>query len=248
MFLQPPPTAPSPWDIGNYQWSEAFIWIAAVAGLVFGMILFASYVSNHKRQLLLWSFGFLGMWVFYHQMITIGTYNMMVFWNDTSMFGIPTEMLVLLIPGLFAAGLCFTKSEKFGKIFSWYIAIMTVIYTVLQLDPSSGQIANTDLYATIAAMLVTLPSAILIIALPIMDEGALGPKSMMAVGGIFLVTIYILTSMIALFDPLHDATIDPIFMIMPFFIIGAIIFLIFGVIGKKEWGFKLPNLKFEGEE
>jgi len=215
MFLQPPAQTWSPWDIVNYRWSEPFIWIAAFASLIFAMILFASYVSTHKKQLLLWSFGFLGMWVFFHQMITTGTYTMMVVWDDTSMFGIPTEMLKVLVPGLFAAGLCFAKSVKFGKIASWYLAIMTVIYTVLQLDPSYGQIKNMDLYATIAFMLLT---------------------------------INVLVSLIAIFSPLHDATVDTIFKLMSFFILGAVIFLVLGIIGKEEYGFKLPYLKFAGDK
>ncbi|MHA1610426.1 MAG: hypothetical protein ACTSVZ_06375 [Promethearchaeota archaeon] len=248
MFLQPPPAAPSPWDIGNYPWSSAFIWIAAAAGLVFGLLLFASYASNHKKQLLLWSFGFFGVWIFYHQMITVGTYDMLVFWDDTSMFGIPTEMLTLLIPGFFAAGVCFAKSEQFGKIFSWYIAFMTVVYTVLQTDPSNGQIANTDLYAAIVAMLVTIPSGLLIILLPVMDEGNLMPRTLMGLGGILQLTMNLFFAIIFFFAPLAVATIDWIFMIMPFFIVGTVLFLIFGMIGKEEYGFKLPYLKFEGEE
>lgn len=248
MLLQPSGTPWSPWTIGNYQWSSAFIWIAAVAGLLFGMLLFASYVTTHKRQLLLWSFGFLGIWVFFHQMITVGKYNMMVLWSDTSMFGIPTDMLTLLIPGFFAAGLCFAKDVKFGRIFTWCMAGLTVIYTVLQLDPSSGQIPKTDLYAEIAAMLVTLPSGILMIVLPIIDVGKRVSRVWMGLGGIMFLTINILVSLIVIFSPLHNETVDIIFKIMPFFLLGAVIFTVFGIIGKEEYGFKLPHPKLEGEK
>jgi hypothetical protein len=183
-------------------------------------------------------------------MITTGTFEMLVFWDDTSMFGIPTEMLKVLAPGFFAAGLCFAKSEKFGKIYSWYLAAMTVIYTVLQLDPTYGQFPTIDfdLYATIAFMLITIPSGILIIVLPILDSGKRFPRAWMGLGGIMMLTINVLVSLIAIFSPLHDSTVDPIFKIMSFFILGAVIFLVFGIVGKEEYGFKIPHPKFAGDK
>jgi hypothetical protein len=252
MILQPSSAPWSPWDIGNYRWSEAFIWIAAVAGLLFGVFLFASYLYNRKRQLLYWAIAFFGFWVVYHQMIANGTYGVLVGSFATSMFGIPTALLVMLIPGLLAAGLLYDKDEKLGKIFVWVLLFLAAVYFVLKAEPNAkwfgavamGETRPSAMIAGVILTLVRLISGAMIIALPIMKEGRLGPKTMVSVGGILIFTADILWTLLMFITP-SENTIDTVGMLFSFFFIGYVLCLMIGIANNKDWGFSLPHVAFE---
>ena len=107
VITQPPPASFDPFGLSNYRWSEPIIWICAIASLIIGLFLFASWLKNRKKVLLLWTFAITGIWIFNHQMLATGSWTMLVSAFDTSMFGLYTAMLLPLIPGLFAAGLCY---------------------------------------------------------------------------------------------------------------------------------------------
>ncbi|MHA1746578.1 MAG: hypothetical protein ACTSWW_11295 [Promethearchaeota archaeon] len=242
MFLQDPA-----WEVGNYEWSEAFIWIAAVMGLIFGFYLFASYIYTRKKHILLWAFAFLGMWVLYHQMIANGYYLALVGSFETSFFGMPSALLVLLIPGLLAAGLAYDKDEKFGTIFTWALSVLTVVYLLMLAEPNTGLMADPTLSTKIAIFIrlgVQLISAGLIIFLVVMKESKMGPKTMMGVGGVFLFISNLLYGLLALVTP-GTAFVDFVNKFYPFFLIFTVVCLVWGIIGNKDWGFTLPNIEFE---
>ena len=260
------------WKIGNYEWAVAFIWIAAVASLIFGLFLFASYLNSRKKNLLLWAYAFLGTWVFSYEMIDFityetdrrtmittltsgpGTYALLGGGFDTTMFGIFVALLLLLIPGFIAAGLLYNKDKKFGKIYTFYVVILTVLYMLFRLEPNTA-LMPTGLSTIIAAALilaVQLPSGILIIALPIMKEGPLVPKTMLAVGGGVALTHNILMWLVILMGSLgkplqmaEGGTTDIFLMIYPFFFIISVVCLIFGIVGVKDYGFTVGNVEFE---
>ncbi len=250
MFLQPAPPPETPWwDVGNYRWSESFIWIFALFGLIFGMILFASYINNRKKQILMWALSLLGIWVFYHNLIAGGTYLGLLVVDGgvpSSTFGVILTILPLLIPGFIAAGLLFTKSEKAGMFYSWGIVVLSVAFYLVRCDNYSKILTDWELIADILIVTVQLVSTLLIIVLPIMDEGHLGPRSMMSVAGILMFTTDFLWAIPMFFD-IHSATIDTICMIMPFLMIITGVCLVYGIIGKKSWGFTLSHVEFDEE-
>ena len=263
MRLQPggaPAPEPDPaWEIGNYEWSEAFMWIAIVMAFIFGMFLFASYVYTRKKHIMLWSFAFLGIFWFYYELVGVGTYNWLVGdFNSTHMFGLPLQALTLLIPGLLAAGLCFDNSKKLGKIFIWILMVFTVLYVLLLCEPNTGAFGvwfnpegtvenplESKILANFLVLLVQVVSGGFIIALSVMKEGRLGPKSMMGTAGILIVTSNLLWSVLRIYDPMGTAAINTIAMIFPFFLILIVVCLVYGILGNKDWGFKLPNVDFE---
>jgi len=260
------------WKLTNYRWSEAFIWIAAVASLIFGLFLFASYLNSRKKNLLLWAYAFLGTFVFSFEMIDFftsdtdrrtgittitsgpGTYAMLGGAFETSMFGIFVAMLLVLIPGFIAAGLALNKDKKFGKIYTYYVVILSVLYMFLRMEPNTAILptGTSTIIATVLVLAVQLPSGLLIIALPLMGEGPLVPKTMLAAGGGIALTHNILMWLVMLMQTLgtplgleEGGTTDIFLMIYPFFFLIAIVCLIYGLIGNKDYGFTIGNVVFE---
>ncbi len=252
ILAQPPPASFDPFDLTNYRWSEPFLWIIAVSSLIFGLFLFASYLKNRKKNLLLWTFGFLGIWIFYHQLIGTGSWMMLFGSFDTGMFGLYTAMLLALIPGFIAAGLCYEKDEKLGLYYTLYVLVMSVAYLCILVSPNSTLIAEAALISNILLILVQLPSAVLIIALPVMKDGPLFPKLLVTIGGVFLITanifitlVFLMTAFGAPFSPLEGGGIDLMLMLYPFFFTIALLCLFYGLIGTKDYGFDVAHVEFE---
>jgi len=254
------------WAIGNYRWAEAFIWIPALAALIIGIFLFASYLNNRKKNLLLWAFAFFGIWIFNYGMLLFyvvsrsgmvsagpGLYTWLVGdFGSTAWFGLPTAMLLVLVPGFIAAGLCYKKDEKLGKIYTLYVVVLSSIYTFFLAAPNIGLIPYDTLIAAILCLLVQLPSGVLIIALPLMEDGPLVSKSMLVASGALMLTNYIFMWIVRLMaalgkpmNPVAGGSIDIFLMIYPFLFVISIICLIFGLIGNKDYGFELPHVEFE---
>ena len=145
ILAQPPPASFDPFGLTNYRWSEPFLYIIAVSSLIFGLFLFASYLKNRKKNLLLWTFAFSGLWIFTHQLIVTGSWTRLFGVFDTSMFGIYTAMLLALVPGFLAAGLCYDKDEKFGLYYTLYVLVMSLAYICVLLSPNSKLIAEAAL-------------------------------------------------------------------------------------------------------
>jgi len=262
------------WAIGNYRWAEAFIWIAALSALIFGIFVFARYLNTRKKQLLLWAFAFFGIWIFNYQMILTyiteshsygplagmttveagpGLYTWLVGGFDaTGWLGLPIAMLLVLVPGFIAAGLCYKKDEKFGKIYTLYVVVLSIVYAFFLAAPNIGLIPKDTLIAAILCLLVQLPSGALIIALPIMEDVPLGPKVMLITSGALMLTNYIFMWLVRLMEalgapmnPIEGGSIDIFLMIYPFFFIISVLCLIFGLVGHKDYGFEVPHVEFE---
>ena len=252
-LLQPSTSEYSPWDIGNYMWGDPLILIVAVATLFVGLFVFASYLKSRKTHLLLWAFSLFGFWIFYHQMLIGGSLEVLIgagFGYDV--FSNFTAMLLALIPGLLAAGLLFDKDKKFGMYYLIYVVVLTVLYIVFLITGNAGWVDNTMLIATIILFAVQLPSVVLIIALPIMKEGPLFPKNLVAVSGGFMATTNIIMFLLMLaealgkgFNPAEGATIDILCMLVPFILVISNLCLIYGILGTKDYGFEVSNVEFE---
>lgn len=252
-LLRPGTAVYSPWSIGNYDWGDPLILIVAVATLFVGLFLFASYLKSRKIHLLLWAFSLFGFWIFYHQMLMGGSYESLIgagFGYDV--FSNFTAMLLALIPGLLAAGLCFDKDKKLGLYYTLYVLVLTMLYIFFSITGNAGFVDNTKLIATIILFAVQLPSVVLIIALPIMKEGPLFPKNLVAVSGGFMATINIIMFLLMLaealgigFNPIEGATIDILCMLVPFLLLISNLCLIYGILGTKDYGFEVSNVEFE---
>jgi hypothetical protein len=264
MILARPPSVFNPWNVGAERFNEAFLWIGAVAAAIFGLLLLVSYFNNHKKHILMWSFAFLGIWIYYHQLIAGGSWAFMIdmlgpvaSFRSTGMWTMLAMALGLLIPALIASGLAYDKDKKFGAIFTLYSVLMTMLYVVFMVLPNSnifgdGNESTPVLIGFIIEILVQLPSAVLIIALPIMKEGPLFPKTMVSVAGVVMLTQNILLSIIGIMAnvgaPLSLAeggsTVQMVNLV-PFAFLIIIVCLLYGLISNKDYGFSLPNVEFE---
>ncbi|MHA1775998.1 MAG: hypothetical protein DRO88_09110 [Promethearchaeia archaeon] len=243
------------WAISNYRWTEPFLWIVALAALFMGMFLFASYLKTRNKSQLLWTFGFLGIFVFYHTLLASESLEALAGAFSTSMFGLQTALLLPLIPGLFAAGLCYDKDEKLGKSYTIFTIIFSLGYLIMQLMGNTGVVPKYDLIATIFLILVQLISAIIIIALPLKKEGPLFPKNLLTIGGIFMLATNIMMSIQMItatysggLRAADGGTLDIMFAIIPFFITIYILCFIYAIFGTKEFGFEIPHVEFEEEK
>lgn len=252
IFAQPPPASFDPWDLGNYRWSEPFIWIVSIASLILGMYLFASYLKTRKSSHILWTFGFLGIFVFFYALIGTGSWAMLAGSFGTDMFGLYTAMFLAMIPGLFAAGLCYDKDKKLGMIYTIYVVVLSVAYLVILIAGNSKLIPKYALYSAILLVAVQLPSTVLIIALPLMKDGPILPKNLVSVAGGSMLTTNIIMSLImvmaALGAPLSLAeggTTDTLLMLVPFLITISVLCLLYGIFGTKDYGFEVANVEFE---
>lgn len=272
MIFARPPTVFDPWNVGAERFNEAFLWIGAVAAVIFGLLLLVSYFNNHKKHILMWAFAFLGIWIYYHQLIAGGSWRFMIdmlgpvaSFRSTGMWTMLAMALGLLIPGLIASGLAYDKDKKLGTIFTLYTVLMTMLYIVFMLLPNSNifgagleGLAKIEakytpvLIGFIIEILVQVPSAILIIALPIMKEGPLFPKTLVSVAGVVMLTQNILLSILAIMGhigkPLNleaGGTTVQMVNLVPFAFLIIIVCLIYGLISNKDYGFSLPNVEFE---
>jgi hypothetical protein len=275
-ILQPPTTPYSPWDIGNFSWASSFIWIPAVIAIIIGVFLLTTYFTKRDTKVLLWSSGFIGIWVLWHQISTSGTYDGLIHLMGTDIFVLPSSALPLLIPGFFAAGLCYDKSKKLGRIYLASLMGLTSIYlaflavsnvsegmVMVPMPPHMGGPAWPILVILAAAIgfLVQGVSVLAIIVLPFLGDNKLITKILMAVAGVIMLFVNTIFSLIALgiveleaFQNVPEVTIpatDPtnwFAMLVPILLTFSTLLLVFGIIGNKKWGFEFPGVQFEEKE
>ena len=267
-----PPTVFDPFGVGTQRYSEPFLWIGAFAAVILAVLFLGSYFATRKKQLLIWAFAFAGIWIVYHQLIFGATYSFLmdplgpvVGFRSAGMFTLLTMALGLLIPGLIAGGLAYEKDKKFGMIYTSYTVFMSMLFVVFMILPNSnifgaGLVGMAQIEAKftpvligfIIQLLVQLPSGILIIALPIMKKGPWFPVVWVSVGGLLLTVQNFLFSVIAILKtiqkPMLEGEGETVSMIMnfiPFFFLGFVLFVAYGLIGTKDYGFSLPHVEFE---
>jgi hypothetical protein len=203
-----------------------------------GVLFLAAYLAKRDIKNLCWSAGFLGIWVLWHQLVAAGTYEGLIYTMGTSMFVLPSTMLPLLIPGMFATGLCFAKSKKIGMIYfasligltSIYLAFIYVAGISGGMDRCMPPVCNPPVitvldppYAYLTSIAAGLGffvqgvSVIAIIVLPFLGDNRLVSKIYTAVAGglmLFVNTIFSLLALevieMAALQDIPETIIDPV--------------------------------------
>jgi hypothetical protein len=273
MIFARPPAVFNPYDVGTQRYSEPFLWIGAFIAVILAVLFLGSYFATRKKQLLMWAFAFAGIWISYHQLVLGGSYDFLIdplgaipAFRSAGMFTMLTMAFTVLIPGLIAGGLAYDKDKKLGSIVTAVAVLGSMLYVIFMILPNSnilGASALTPLAkieakytAVLIAMIIQLvlqvASGILIVALPIMKKGPWFPVVWVSVGGVLLVTQNVLFSIIGIFRTLNTPllsgegqTVVSIANIIPFFFLGFVLFVSFGLLGTKDYGFSLPHVEFE---
>ena len=272
MIFARPPAVFNPYDVGTQRYSEPFLWIGAFIAVVMAVLFLGSYFATRKKHILMWAIAFAGVWISYHQLVLGGSYDFLIdplgspaSFRSTGMFTMLSMAFTILIPGLIAGGLAYDKDKKLGSIVTFVAVLGSMLYVIFMILPNSNilgagktglELIEAKYTAVLIGMIIQLVvqvlSGVLIVALPIMKKGPWFPVVWVSVGGVLLVTQNVLFSIIGIFRTLGDPllsgageTVVSIANIIPFFFLGFVLFVSFGLLGTKDYGFSLPHVEFE---
>lgn len=269
MILQPAPSVFSPFDIGNWRWSESLLWITAFAALIFGILLLVDAINNRKVHHAIWAVAMIGEWIVLHALIVDGSYLKLL---EPDIAGVLDPFFLILssfVPPLIAAGVLYASFEdkKIPNIFMIFVLCMIPVIVVAKLDPTNGQYAGMDWFETASVMLLHIPTGLVLIIVPIMktnDRNALLiviGGVLMSVVGIILAILPFLQDYLANIPPVYIVQelvspfwltfaeeygfIDIVLSIVPFIIMGAVFCFTLGMLLTREWAFNVPGIEFE---
>jgi hypothetical protein len=161
-MAQPPSGGiPDPYALSSVRYGETLIWVGAVLGLIFGILLLVDYLNNRKFHHIVWAGSFGIMWIVFHQVIGYGGIDLLL---DPLMSGMSA-----LIPGLIAAGLLASvyEEKKFGMIYSLFALVMALVIALVKAD-AMQLLGGLEILGSVMVMILHIPSALIIIIIPIL--------------------------------------------------------------------------------
>lgn len=259
MILQPSASEYSPWDIGNTQFGDSFIWIAAFLGLIFGILLLVDYFNRRRTSQILWSISCLSIYVYFHVLIAGGDYEKILRPTVGNLTGNVVAVLIYLIPALIAASLWFTsfKDRKFGNLFSTFAIVMLIATLILKLGTPWKYlgVSETPAIAELLALITLVPCYLSIIILPLLkiEDGKVsfdkyGPNLLISIGGLLAGAYGIVISVISWIEYAPDEFIEGTLSALPFVLIISMLFCLFGYMLHKDLGIVIPGVEFEETE
>jgi hypothetical protein len=254
-------------EVGNFRWSEMLFWITLVFVLAFGLLLFVAYMNDRNQSHLLWSVAFFGIVAVIYNVLMytnassagrgqptivnyMGDYALLM-WPDMQQIPyVIINALMYMTPGLIAAGLLLATFEdkKYGNLLLMFNGIMVPIIMVLMVDPTNGANADIGAFASLAVIILHTPSYLAIILLPILRNQEEKEGYLVSVAGLIMAVCGIIF-VVMVFNPyalsqLEGGFVDTFFMVYPFLMMGAIVFLAFGILIPKKWSFSIPGVEF----
>jgi len=242
----------TPWDFSFYFSSgnaqKIVLWLSAIIGLFFALFLLASYLNTRKTEHFYWGISFALLWINTHIAIAGGSY---AYWLDP----VPATFSALSV-GLFAVGLFVNvkpEKEKIGKILLLYVVAMSLLIGVFKLPYVAtlnyGWSALPSYAITIAVMALHIPSAILIIWLPLQTREENGKSAlMMSLAGILMSLVGLLLALATL-DVFTGYTLVGylfiIFSLFPFVYLIANVAFAWGTFVPKRWNFAIAGIELE---
>jgi len=251
VLFQPPSGPANPWDVGEYRWAELLIWIVAIIGIIWGVLLLFDYINKRKRHHLLWAASFSMTWIGFHQVISTGTFATLL---DPFM-----SVMLAFIPGLFAAGLLmaiFSEKKLFGDLYALFVLLMAIAIGMAKFDPFMV-LDDLPLVATSLVMVLHIPSGLLIIILPLyttFKKETRWPALFMTIGGILFSLVGALIAVVTtgIIDAIALATGVPadwalfvLFGLFPIILIFAFLGFALGTLIPAKWNFDIPGVEFE---
>jgi hypothetical protein len=260
MLFQPGGGGFNAFSTGNYEWSGMFLWLCGLIVLVLAMVLLVDYINNRKMSHLFWSAAFgAQFWVFL--MVTnTGTWESLI--NPT--FGdlqtaIP-QILMLMIPALFASGLILETSDN--KKLVKTLLIYTFVGSIVTIVLLTWQDYLPMTMSRIAGILLHIPTGILMITIPLKKNE--GDKTMLffSLGALLIAIIGILMGVIGIMTEIgywytgdevpilnilssEGGSADTLIAAFAFLILGSTIVFLAGVLIPKKWAPSVPLIEFE---
>jgi len=241
MVLFQPGSEPTVWDIGYYFGSgnaaKIVMWISAIIGIIFALFLLASYLNSRKPEHFYWGISFSLLWINTHIAIAGGSY---AYW----LAPVPATFSALMV-GLFAVGLFKNvkpDKDKFGDYLLYYVIVMSLLIGFFKGD----YLGLPDIVVPIVVMALHIPSAILIIWLPLQTREENGKSALvLSLAGILMSVVGLLLAIVTLGIVATDEFIELIFNLFPFVYLAANLAFAWGVFVPKRWSFDIAGIELE---
>ncbi|MHA1478419.1 MAG: hypothetical protein ACTSPU_09500 [Promethearchaeota archaeon] len=251
VLFQPPSGPANPWDVGEYRWAELLIWIVAIIGIIWGVLLLFEYINKRKRHHLVWAASFSLVWIGFHQVISTGTFATLL---DPFL-----SAILAFIPGLLAAGLLmsvFSEKKLLGELYALFALLVAIGIGMAKFDPFMV-LDDLPLFGTSMVMLLHIPSGLILIILPLyttIKKETRWPALFMTIGGILfsLVGALIAIATTGILDAIALETGVPadwalfvLFGLFPIFLVFAYLAFALGTLIPAKWNFDIPGVEFE---
>ena len=243
MVLFQPTSDPTVWDFSFYggigNFFEIMFWITAIIAVIFALFLLSSYLNNRKPAHFYWGISFAILYINTHVAIFSGTFA-------TFLAQVPATLSALMV-GLFAVGLFKNvkpEKDKLGNYLLYYVLIMSLLIGFSK-GAYFGEYYPT--YITpIVVMALHIPSAILIVWLPLTTRDENGTSALvMSAAGVVMGVVGVLLAIVTLDILATDAFLEIIFTAFPFVYFVAGLCFAWGTFVPKRWAFTIPGIELE---
>ncbi len=251
------------WEFSFYDWGEAIdivLWITAIISAVFALFLLASYFNTRKTEHLYWGISFALLWLNTH----ISIFHVLIertfiagdfyqvqtrgsgFWT----FLLPVNSVFFaLTVGLFAVGLWKNvkpEKDKIGNYLLYYVIVMSIAIGFFKNENMITLLGTPAMLVPILVMALHVPSAILIIWLPLQTREENGKSALaMPIAGILMSLVGVLLAIATLGI---IATEDYLFVVLaafPFVYLLAVMGFAWGTFVPKRWGYSIAGIELE---
>jgi hypothetical protein len=252
MVLFQPSGPATVWDFSYYFSSgnlqNTIFWLSAIIGIIFALFLLSSYLNTRKPEHLYWGISFALLWILTHIAIAGGTFAYFL-------TAVPATFAALIV-GLFAVGLFknVKPESKFGKYLLMYVVAMSLAIGFVKNNywgtPYWGFALLPAWVAPIVVMALHIPSAVLIIWLPLKTRDENGNSALaMTFGGVLMGLVGLLLAGATLLPglglTLGDFYLEIVFTAFPFVYLGAVLCFAWGTFVPKRWNFAIPGIELE---
>jgi len=249
VLFQPGSTPPTVWEFGYYAWDNAIdivLWISAIVSIFFALFLLASYFNNRKTEHLLWGISFALLWINIHQAITAGSFAYFLEPVPAAFFG--------LVVGLFAVGLFknVKPEEKLGNYLLYYVIIMSIAIGFVKNPywgtPSYGFQLLPAVVVPIVVMALHVPSAILIIWLPLQTREENGKSALaLTIAGVLMGVVGLLLALTTVIGGIFagDDYLYIVLALLPFVLLLSVMGFAWGTFVPKRWAFNIAGIELE---
>ncbi len=238
----------TPWDFCTYFGSgkvaEIAFWMVAIVAIIFALFLLSSYLTTRKPAHLYWGISFTLIWINTHVAIFSGSFT-------TFLDPVPATLYALMV-GLFAVGLFKNvkpEKDKMGNYLLYYVVIMSLVigfFKLVELENLATVIVVPALVVPILVMILHVPSAILIIWLPLQTREENGISALaMTLAGVLMGLVGVLLALATLGILATDEYLLIVFNVFPFVYLGAGLCFAWGTFVPKRWNFAIPGIELE---
>jgi len=254
------------WEYSHYEWGNAIdivLWMSAIVAAVFALLLLASYLNTRKTEHLYWGISFALLWINTH----IGIVHTLV---ERVAFPPPAKMIqtrgagfwtflepvnaafFALAVGLFAVGLWKNvkpEKDKIGNYLLYYVIVMSIAIGFFKNENMILLLGTPAILVPILVMALHIPSAILIIWLPLQTRDENGKSALaMPIAGILMSMVGLLLA-VATLDILTGVYLTGFIYValslFPFVYLLAICGFAWGTFVPKRWAFDIAGIELE---